>query len=365
MIITGIVAEFNPFHNGHKHLLDHSEGLKIIAMSGNFMQRGEPAIIDKWTRTQMALDAGADLVIELPFLVSVQSADQFAQGAIDILTQLGINQLTFGTEEMINYNQIAKVYQDQHEEMQTFIESLPKELSYPQKSQAMWENFTGISFANQTPNHILGLAYAKAAADKKINLKPIPRLGAGFHSDEKVAIASATALRKHRSDAIFVQKAMPDSQKFLTSPHLTWNHYFDFLRYRIITSQDLTVFVQVNKELATRISSAIRSAKDFDQLLELVTTKRYTKARVRRALTYILIGAKEENLPEEIHVLGFSKAGRQHLKSIKKTVPLISRIGQKAWDPLTQQADLVYQLGHPELIEQHLGRFPLIPKKEL
>ena len=88
MTITGIIAEFNPFHNGHKFLLDQLEGLKIVAMSGNFVQRGEPAIIDKWTRTQMALESGADLVVELPFLVAVQSADYFAQGAVDILDKL-------------------------------------------------------------------------------------------------------------------------------------------------------------------------------------------------------------------------------------------------------------------------------------
>ena len=99
MTITGIIAEFNPFHNGHKYLLDQAEGLKIVAMSGNFMQRGEPAIVDKWVRTQMALGNGADLVVELPFLVSVQAADFFGQGAVDILARLDIDRLAFGTEE--------------------------------------------------------------------------------------------------------------------------------------------------------------------------------------------------------------------------------------------------------------------------
>ena len=103
MTISGIIAEFNPFHNGHKYLLDQLEGLKIVAMSGNFVQRGEPAIIDKWTRTQMALESGADLVVELPFLVAVQSADYFAQGAVDILDKLGIQNLAFGTEELLDY----------------------------------------------------------------------------------------------------------------------------------------------------------------------------------------------------------------------------------------------------------------------
>ena len=95
MTITGIIAEFNPFHNGHKYLLEQAEGLKIVVMSGNFMQRGEPAIVDKWARAQMALENGADLVVELPFLVSVQAADFFGQGAVDILTRLGIDRAGF------------------------------------------------------------------------------------------------------------------------------------------------------------------------------------------------------------------------------------------------------------------------------
>ena len=111
MTITGIIAEFNPFHNGHKYLLDQAEGLKIVAMSGNFMQRGEPAIVDKWTRAQMALENGADLVVELPFLVSVQAADFFGQGAVDILARLGIDSLALGrrkfwiTKKYLTYTQ--------------------------------------------------------------------------------------------------------------------------------------------------------------------------------------------------------------------------------------------------------------------
>ena len=122
MTITGIIAEFNPFHNGHKYLLEQAEGLKIVAMSGNFMQRGEPAIVDKWTRAQMALENGADLVVELPFLVSVQAADFFGQGAVDILDRLGIDSLAFGTEEVLDYQKIADLYTEQVAEMEKFVD---------------------------------------------------------------------------------------------------------------------------------------------------------------------------------------------------------------------------------------------------
>ena len=133
MTVIGIIAEFNPFHNGHKYLLKQADGLKIVAMSGNFVQRGEPAIVDKWIRAQMALENGADLVVELPFLVAVQSADHFAKGAVEILSRLGIDQLIFGTEEVLDYQAIATIYSEKGAEMEGFLRSLPDDLSYPQR----------------------------------------------------------------------------------------------------------------------------------------------------------------------------------------------------------------------------------------
>ncbi|WP_270615784.1 nucleotidyltransferase [Streptococcus koreensis] len=360
MTVTGIIAEFNPFHNGHKYLLEQAEGLKIIAMSGNFVQRGEPAIVDKWTRAQMALENGADLVVELPFLVAVQSADHFAKGAIEILSRLGIYQLTFGTEEVLDYQSIATVYSEQAEEMEAFLRRLPEDLSYPQKTQKMWETFAGVEFTGATPNHILGLAYAKACAGKAIALKPIQRQGAGYHSEEKeVAYASATSLRLHKEDQDFVDKFMPNSQLYQSAPQVTWEDYYQLLNYQILTHPDLTQIFQVNEELANRIKDTIRSASSVEDLVNQVATKRYTKARVRRILTYILVGAREEILPTAIHVLGFTEKGQAHLKSLKGQVNVVTRIGREPWDSLSQQADQVYQLGHPQLPEQIWGRVPV------
>ena len=239
MTITGIIAEFNPFHNGHKYLLKQADGLKIVA------------IVDKWIRAQMALENGADLVIELPFLVAVQSADHFAKGAVEILSRLGIDQLTFGTEEVIDYQAIASVYSEKEAEMEAFLRNLPDDLSYPQKTQKMWETFAGVEFTGDTPNHILGLAYAKACAGKGIALKPIQRQGAGYHSEEKeVAYASATSLRLHKEDQDFVARFMPNSQLFQSAPQVSWENYDQLLLYQILTHSDLTQIFQVNEELA-------------------------------------------------------------------------------------------------------------------
>ena len=360
MTIIGIIAEFNPLHNGHKYLLEQAKGLKIVAMSGNFMQRGEPAIVDKWTRAQMALENGADLVVELPFLVSVQAADFFGQGAVDILARLGVDSLAFGTEEVLDYQKIADLYSERGQEMEQFVDNLPDSLSYPQKTQAMWKEFAGLDFSGNTPNHVLALAYAKAIAGRNIRLHPIQRQGAGYHSVNKdVDFASATALRQHQSDKDFLERFMPSVELFENTTKVNWEDYFSLLRYQILSNPDLTIIYQLNQEMAVRIKDAIKTARSVDELVEAVATKRYTKARVRRLLTYILVQARESDLPVGIHVLGFTEKGRQHLKSLKDQVQLISRIGKEPWDAMTQKADQIYQLGNQGIREQNFGRVPI------
>ena len=191
-------------------------------------------------------------------------------------------------------------------------------------------------------------------------LKPVQRQGAGYHSEEKeVAYASATSLRLHKEDQDFVAKFMPNSQLFQSAPQVSWEDYDQLLRYQILTHPDLTQIFQVNEELANRIKDAVRSASSVEDLVEKVATKRYTKARVRRILTYILVGAMDQALPDAIHVLGFSAKGQAHLKGLKKSVEIVTRIGKEPWDGLTQQADQVYQLGHPQLRDQIWGRVPV------
>ena len=361
MTISGIIAEFNPFHNGHKYLLEQVKGLKIVAMSGNFVQRGEPAIVDKWTRAEMALRNGADLVLELPFLVAVQSADYFAQGAVDILERLGVDKLAFGTEEVLDYQHFSQIYGDNQQKMEDYVQSLPDDLSYPQKTQKMWEKFAGVKFTGNTPNHILGLSYAKACAGKAIEILPIKRQGAGYHSqEENLKYASATALRERLNCPDFLEKFIPAHELLIQSPKVTWSALYPLLRYQIISHPDLTSFYQVNQELAVRLQEAVKTSYSVEELVEQVATKRYTKARIRRILTYILVGARNDQLPSGIHILGFTQAGREHLKKMKGKTDFISRIGQEPWDSLTQRADCIYQLGNAQLEEQNFGRIPIM-----
>lgn len=360
-MISGIIAEFNPFHNGHRYLLSQASGLKIVLMSGNWMQRGEPAIVDKWVRAKMALENGADIVCELPFFASVQSADYFARYAIEMLVDLGIDQLVFGTDTTsVDYQDLKHLYQTQKKEMQAFLATLPDQLSYPQKTQKMWEKFTGIHFNGETPNHILGLAYTKAIASicPQITLQAVTRVGAGFHDQALSSFASATAIRAHADQDL--SDVMPSFDLFQSAPKVTWSAYFALLQYKLTSSSliALTDIFQVNEELAVRLKREIKRVDTIDDLVAQVATKRYTKARVRRILTYILVNVshKQAFVKPKPHILGFSEAGQAHLKKFD----VVTKVGKGYEDSLTLQADEIYQLGNPNLAEQNFGRRPII-----
>ena len=355
--ISGIIAEFNPFHHGHQYLLSQAPGLKIVIMSGNWMQRGEPAIVDKWTRAQMALKNGADIIVELPFFASVQGADYFAQYAVQMLADLGIDQLVFGTDsDAIDYDRLRQIYHEKVAEIQTFLDKLPDKLSYPQKMQQMWQTFAGIQFDGNTPNHILALAYTKAVATvaPKIQLHPVKRLGAGFHDATLSHFASATAIREHADEDL--SNFMPEFASFQAAPKVQWSDYFPLLKYQLLSTR-LTDIFQVNDELAVRLQSAIKTATDFEDLVDAVVTNRYTKARIRRLLTYSLVNVPKTQAFEQPkpHILGFSAAGQRYLKNFD----VVTKVGKTYQDTLTLQADAIYRLGHPAIPEQNYGRPPL------
>ena len=157
-----------------------------------------------------------------------------------------------------------------------------------------------------------------------------------------------------------MEKFTPAHELLIQSPKVTWSALYPLLRYQIISHPDLTSFYQVNQELAVRLREAAKTSYTTEELVEQVATKRYTKARIRRILTYILVGARDELLPSWIHVLGFTQAGQEHLKKMKGKTEFVSRIGQEPWDSLTQQADRIYQLGNVKLEEQNFGRIPII-----
>lgn len=215
MKAVGIIAEYNPFHNGHAYHLAEAKrvtgaDVAVVVMSGNFVQRGEPAILDKWERTKLALHNGADLMVELPVFDAVQPGHLFAKGAIAILAALGVKDLVFGSEHPdIDFMDLAKQAQGIEAEG-----SGAKNQTYAAAYAADLEEKTG--FKLEDPNDILGFSYAKAVVESEVemNLHPIGRIQAGYHDkefDEGAEIASASSIRLalHKGKMDKVERVVP------------------------------------------------------------------------------------------------------------------------------------------------------------
>ncbi|XBG82552.1 nucleotidyltransferase family protein [Enterococcus cecorum] len=209
MKACGVIVEYNPFHNGHRYHLEQARpqsqaDVMICAMSGNFLQRGEAAIIDKWQRANSALQNGADIVLELPFEWAVQSADYFAQGGVNMLAAIGCEYLCFGTDshEKIDYQQIGQFLHQRRQQLdQLFHQTADEKLSYAENMIRVFQALEmDIPFDHKQPNHILGLSYAKANSQlpNPMELLAIERKNSGYHDEgfTSETIASATAIRR-------------------------------------------------------------------------------------------------------------------------------------------------------------------------
>lgn len=380
----GIVVEYNPFHNGHKYHAEMARELSgsevvIAVMSGNFLQRGEPAIIDKWARSEVALQNGVDLVIELPTVWSLQAADYFAKGAVEILQSIGCQALCFGTDGTadFDYQKFGKfVAENQNLVDETFQSLHDQKLSYPQKmNQVFRKIYPEIQLDGTTPNHILGLTYAQENAKylRPMQLFPLKRQGAGYH-DENLStgrIASATAIR----EAIFNKQSVRDFlpvEMFgkLQKAVVAWEDYWPYLRFKILTStlSELQQIYQMTDGLENRMQEMAGKADSFADFVARVKSKRYTWTRLQRLCCYLLLNITTVEIRQAwrhnyLHLLGFNQKGQEFLKLNKKafTLPLISKVGQaeKMAYPLALRADYVYQMGNSAIPEQNFGRQPI------
>ena len=340
--IVGIVAEYNPFHNGHLYHLQKvkemfPDSLLILVLGGNFTQRGEVSILDKWTKTKLALHYGIDLVVELPFPFSCASADIFAEGAIELLHHLGVTDLVFGseTDDIEGINQLAEV-QLHHEDFPSLVQVyLRMGYNYPTSLSKSLEDITGGCF--KLPNDILGISYVKAiySNNYKINPHTIKRTN-DYHSKEldNMSINSATSIR----EALLNNKDIKDSVPSITYSYLKdkkipkLDDYFNLLKYKIISCNDLTIYNLVDSGIDTKLKKEILNSYSFDELINKVKSKNLTYSRLSRTLIYILcdytkVQAREFKEVKYIRLLGFSNKGKEYLNKIKKDVdiPIISK----------------------------------------
>ena len=360
-MVLGIIAEYNPFHNGHLyHLLKSKEKANadctVAIIGGNFTQRGESSLIDKWTKAEMAIVNGVDLVIELPTLYSISSAENFADGAIKILNSLKIvDKLSFGTEteDLNKLNIIANILYNEPKEFKLMLEEkLSKGISFPRaREEALIQYLNDSSYSTilSSPNNILGIEYLKALKKHKSKIQPISikRKDAGHLTlDYNGEVTSATAIRN-----LIKNNDTKRAKKFLTPPSYTIlmdeikNGHFvqdislfeNIIIYNLrnMTLTEISNLPDVSEGLENLIKKAANSCNTIDEFINIVSSKRYTETRIRRILLYSLlkITKKDINLSKKItpyvRVLGFNEKGKKLVSQISKAnpkVPIITSV---------------------------------------
>ena len=304
----GIVCEFNPFHGGHKYLIEKvkSENDRVICvMSGNFVQRGECAVYDKFSRAKTAIENGADLVIELTTEFSTLSAQGFAQAGVKLLEATGVcDSIAFGAEcdDLAELERVAKEIVEKDAEIK---EELKKGVSYPIARKNVIN-----SPVLDSPNNILALEYLMCTSLKPIAVK---RIGKGHDSDDKEY--SASEIRKTLS------KDEIASLYNIERAILT--------KLRTMSAEDFREIDDVSEGLENRITEAVKTAESLDSLYNMIKTKRYTHSRIRRIILRAFLGIKKEaqNEPLYIRILAFNNKGRELLKEMKNAskLPLIAK----------------------------------------
>ena len=360
MKITGIVAEYNPFHMGHQYQLNearnryHSDA-NIIVMSGDFTQRGAPAVVDKYTRARIALESGADLVLMLPITASTATAEHFADAAVSSLIHTGIvDQMLFGAEsdDIALFHKVADILV---EEPDVYVDLLKNELksgvSFPvAREHALKEILDIDDFFLSTPNNILGIEYVKSLKKRASSIEPIAmkRIGASYHDasipDDIASFASASAIRK------VLKKGNPEAIQSILSDVLDEPMLRPLLKQveehcildrddcslllheKLICTDDYSVFQDCSEELSNRIKNSRDQYMTWGQLNDLLKTKEMTYSRISRVLSHILLDltkedeelAKSKDIPY-LRVLGFSKKGSALLRLLKEhcDVPVI------------------------------------------
>lgn len=348
MDIIGIICEYNPFHNGHiyhlkkiKELFPNS--LIILVMSGNFTQRGIPSIIDKWNRTEISLKYGIDLVIELPFVFATQSADFFAKGSISILKELKVNYLIFGSEknDIEELKKLADISINNLEYQEKIKEYLDKGINYPTALSKALETISDSTIT--TPNDLLGLSYIKEIIKQQANITPITiKRTNNYHNKELEKIASATSIRNAILKKENIKKHVPPEVYNLTKKQTFHQEkYFSFLKYKIQTTENLSIFQTVDEGIDSRIKKYINEVTTWEELVQKIKTKRYTYNKINRMLTHILCDFTKEKAKrwqkiEYIRILGFNKKGQNYLNKIKKdlNIPIITTFSKGNSDML-------------------------------
>lgn len=361
MNITGIIAEYNPFHNGHLHQIEqvkkNGADYIIVVMSGDFLQRGTPAVLDKWTRARMALSSGADLVIELPAVFATASAQYFARGGVSILDKLGVvDTLSFGceTDDIIQIKETASLLCKEPDIYKDKLQSAIKAgNSFPKARELAVTAILGdtVSSLVSAPNNILALEYCIALLEREsdMDILPIKRKGNAYHEATLTenSFPSATAIRNQLAQdcaAAAFDKHLPDSVATILTENkeqllLSQDVLSLLLKYKLLSCHgSFEHYADITPDLSDKIKKNLNHFESVSQFTDLLKSKDLTHARISRCLTHILlditqdmyVNAKEKDYAGYARILGFHK----------RALPLLSEIGKQSSIPLiTKLAD--------------------------
>lgn len=356
--VLGIMAEYNPFHNGHLlHLTKSKEETgaeySICIMSGNFVQRGNTSIVNKWVKTEMALKSGIDLVLELPTVYAISSAENFAEGAIKLLNSLKIvDTVSFGSEnsDIDILNRISGILYEEPKQYVEFLnEELKKGLSFPKaRENAVLLYLNDKKYFNilNQPNNTLAIEYLKALKKYKSHIMPIAiKREKAFYNSNCIVdeYASATAIRNMIVNNQFndIRKVMPRLAYDLLMQEIENNQYvIDISKFekeilysiRRLSTADLKKFPEVNEGLENSIKNAANSCNTLAELINIIKTKRYTQTRIQRILLYILLNITKKDMyisrktVPYARILGYSQKGKALISEIYKANPKIALI---------------------------------------
>lgn len=361
MSAVGIIAEYNPFHYGHLYHLKKvkemfPEETIVLLLGGTFTQRGDLSILTKWEKTKIALEAGIDLIVELPFPFATAAADIFAEGAIQLASHLKLSHIVFGSET--NDLKEMEVLVDTQLNNPDFFSLVQVYLrmgnNYPTALSKALEDLTGTSY--QLPNDLLGISYLKAIKKHhyKIKAHSIKRQSDYHATALEGSITSATSIRNSLYNNLSVQAQVPPyCYSYLQRKTPCLEDYFPLLKYKIITEPSLLPYAFVTPGLEKKMKQVILSCSSWEELVNTLTTRNVTHNKMARMLLYILIGFTKEqqgtmkDIPY-IRLLGFNDKGKNYLHSLKKdlTIPLLSKF-EREKDPmlaLELQVTKVYTL---------------------
>ncbi|MBQ9834318.1 MAG: nucleotidyltransferase [Bacilli bacterium] len=364
MQIIGIIAEYNPFHNGHLYQIEevkrlYPDSLIIVVLNGYFLERGELSVLTKEDKVKLCLEYGVDLVVELPSLFGTQAADIFAEKAILLLNELKVEKLVFGSETN-NINKLKEIAKKQLEE--NLDDKIKIYLKNGYNYPTALKKALNIDFDYNNPNDLLGISYIKAILKNNLDIEPtsIQRTN-NYHdisSNDNIVSASNIRNRLYNNEDIYKFIPYKDINFYL-------NDYFSYLKYAILNN-DLTKILSVDEGLDNLLKKYILAVSSVKELINKLKSKRYTYNRLQRMLVHILLNILKEdsNLSlEYIKILGFNKKGRSYLNKVKKdfSIPLYNnKLVSKVKD-YELKASLIYDLiNHTDTYNFELKNKPLI-----